>query len=156
MVTLSVPKCVELEHELAGRLEACRLEFRRPAVSYIGMFAGAQKPKPFQRRRASLTAAAAADSGGMRIAPTTMRRLSLQTAHELPSGTRRELALQHIHSGANRFTVSAEVRNARGGDGDGDGEGGAATPASAPGVAAVLVLSYDGARLNNADTDNHQ
>lgn len=53
-VILTVANSIEIEGELRRRFAVVaenHREFRVPAPLYMGMFAGATKPKPFQRKR---------------------------------------------------------------------------------------------------------
>jgi hypothetical protein len=97
-VTLHVTNSSELEQDLGARINAvCEGEgVQAPAVTYVGIFAGTQKPKPFQRKRASLTKKTDEDS---QLSPQDMRRLSLTTNSAREKGTRRGLAIEHIHTG---------------------------------------------------------
>jgi hypothetical protein len=58
-VIFMVANSLEFEANIKLRLKGIgvrhRGAFRLPSTSYIGMFAGVTKPKPFQRKRASLT-----------------------------------------------------------------------------------------------------
>jgi hypothetical protein len=112
---LKVARSAELEKQMTARISALfnpseteRAEGTAmqpngppPQFTYIGIFAGAEKPKPFQRKRASLTS-----STNERLpSASTMRRLSMTSTQERKKGSREEFALQHIHEGRNVFKV---------------------------------------------------
>lgn len=93
---------IEFEGEIKERLYALSLSDRSvkiPSPTYIGMFAGATKPKPFQRKRPNLS----------RLPPGKLPTLQeMRTiANELHKGSykpcshgnsrRMDLALQHIY-----------------------------------------------------------
>lgn len=106
-VILTVPNSVELESELRLRLQNQK-GIRQPPFSYVGMFAGATKPKPFQRKRPNLTKM---QSG--KLPPLAeMRRIALELHRgsyaPCPSGHSRriDLAAQHIYDGYNTFPVT--------------------------------------------------
>ena len=103
-VTLAVGNSTELEQNMSLRIQATQQERggKAPAISYIGIFSGAEKPKPFQRRRASLTQ----NVSDALPSPQVMRRISMSVTRTRQSGVRRQLALQHIHEGHNYFGVS--------------------------------------------------
>ena len=128
-ITLSVASTAELEAELTERVGASCADYSRaaPPTCYIGVFSGAARPKPFQRRRASLTAAA---TEAEKLTPRAMRRLSLAANFALEKGTRQGLALQHIHTGGNAIAVSY-----------------ADAGGSPVGVVGTLLIGYDGARV---------
>jgi hypothetical protein len=106
---VKVERSAEVEKQVAARISALfnpaeseRAEGTamkpagpQPAFSYIGIFAGAEKPKPFQRKRASLTM----NTNERLPSASTMRRLSMTTTQERKKGSREEFALQHIHEG---------------------------------------------------------
>eukprot|EP00937_MAST-01D_sp_MAST-1D-sp2_P007764 g7764.t1 len=103
-VTLAVGNSTELEQNLSIRIKAMLHESsstRPPNISYMGIFSGPEKPKPFQRRRASLTA----DTTDALPSPQVMRRLSMSATRNRRTGIRRQLAIQHIHEGHNYFNV---------------------------------------------------
>ena len=70
---------VEFEGEIKLRLKGMGSGVRLPPTTYIGMFAGATKPKPFQRKRPNLST----------LAPS-----KLPTLHDM-----RSLAMQ-LHKGS--------------------------------------------------------
>ena len=106
-VILAVSNSTELEQNVSLRIQASRHAYNittaPPSVSYMGIFSGADKPKPFQRKRASL----AMDASDKLPSPQVMRRLSMQTTRNRRTGIRRALALQHIHEGHNYFRVQS-------------------------------------------------
>ena len=95
----------ELEQELKLRIAAARHNNGNstpaPSITYVGIFAGAEKPKPFQRKRASLII----NATDALPSPQSMRRMSMQATRQRQAGMRRILALQHIHEGHNYFKV---------------------------------------------------
>ena len=110
-----VERSAEVEKQMAARIaavfnpsdvdraegSATKPSGAPPAFSYIGIFAGAEKPKPFQRKRASLTS----NPTNKLPSASTMRRLSMSSTQERKKGSREEFALQHIHEGRNVFKV---------------------------------------------------
>ena len=77
---MKVINSLELESELRLRFQglsaACRAQGltppKIPSFNYVGMYAGATKPKPFQRKRANLSTRAQ----GKLPSLTTMRTLA--------------------------------------------------------------------------------
>ena len=106
-VILAVGNSTELEQNISLRIQASRHAYNittaPPAISYMGIFAGPEKPKPFQRKRASLVM----EASDKLPSPQVMRRLSMQTTRNRRTGIRRALALQHIHEGHNHFRVQS-------------------------------------------------
>jgi hypothetical protein len=103
-IIFGLENSTEVEQELSVRIKYAFSSAGRaggPATTYMGIFAGAEKPKPFQRKRASLVQ----NPTDKLPSPQTMRRLSMQTTRERKAGIRRQLALQHIHEGRNVFEV---------------------------------------------------
>ncbi len=103
---------IELESDLKSRFNFISVKmksFKWPTMSYIGMFAGAQKPKPFQRKRPNLSSIPA----GKLPTLSQMRETSLQLykgsyAPCSPGESRRlEYAVQHIFEGCNYFDVTS-------------------------------------------------
>ena len=110
LVILTMAVSVEFEGELKLRLGSVATAgkgFKMPTTMYVGMFAGATKPKPFQRKRPNLS----------KLAPSKlphlhdMRSLALQlhkgSYRPCPPGESRrmELATQHIYEGYNSFPL---------------------------------------------------
>ena len=82
-------------------------DFRIPSSMYMGMFAGATKPKPFQRKRpnqSNLPAGKLPTLHDMRSMALEMHKGSYKPC---PAGESRrlDLAMQHIYEGANTFGV---------------------------------------------------
>ena len=78
-----------------------------PTFSYLGMFAGPTKPKPFERKRANLTAL----KQGKMLPLSRMRQFAMErhrgSERPLPgdASKRETLALDHIHGGLVSFPV---------------------------------------------------
>ena len=76
---------------------------------YVGIFAGATKPKPFQRKRPNLSRLPAGKLPSLQV----MRNLALDlhrgTYKPCPQGASRrvDIALQHIYDGVNTFRLQA-------------------------------------------------
>ena len=110
-VILTLANSVEFEGEVKLRLNgfaAANKGAKVPSPMYVGMFAGATKPKPFQRKRPNLSKL---PSG--KLPPLTEMRnqaLELQRGsyRPCPHGESRRLniALQHIYEGCNTFPVT--------------------------------------------------
>lgn len=112
---MTMANSIEFEFELKLRLAsmlAITRGSRMPSTMYVGMFAGADKPKPFQRKRPNIS----------RLPPGklptlhTMRSLALDLHKgsyrpcEQGLSRRFEIAIQHIYQGFNAF----ELKNVRG------------------------------------------
>ncbi|KAJ1455907.1 hypothetical protein M885DRAFT_518780 [Pelagophyceae sp. CCMP2097] len=105
---LKVVNSLELENEVKLRVQGLQGAADRVSLSfsYVGIFAGQTKPKPFQRKRANLSKSAQG-----KLPPLgTMRDLAL--ARHTGSGTptpgqsrRVRCAREHMHHGENSFTV---------------------------------------------------
>ena len=82
---------------------------RAPSTMYVGIFAGATKPKPFQRKRPNLSRLPAGKLPSLQV----MRNLALDlhrgTYKPCPQGASRrvDIALQHIYDGVNTFRLQA-------------------------------------------------
>ena len=104
-VVILTENSTEVEQELKMRISAARENSGNvtpdPSVTYVGIFAGSEKPKPFQRKRASLII-----TGNDALpTPQAMRRMSMQAVRQRQAGMRTALALQHIHEGQNYFKI---------------------------------------------------
>jgi len=109
-VILTMAISVELEGELKLRLNglaAATKGLKIPTSLYVGMFAGATKPKPFQRKRPNLS-----DLPSSKLPPLhDMRSMALKlhkgSYRPCPPGESRrlELAIQHIFEGFNSFAL---------------------------------------------------
>jgi|MDSY01.1.fsa_nt_gb hypothetical protein len=108
----AVENSLELEQELTKRfaqgIEAKLLSLQNiPNFSYLGMFAGPTKPKPFERKRANLTQLKQSKMPAL----TKMREIAIERHNgpERPTGmefSRRIMtALDHIHEGQVIFPV---------------------------------------------------
>jgi hypothetical protein len=110
VVILGIPSTVEFEHEIKLRfnnLANTRSGMKVPPVSYVGMFAGSTKPKPFQRKRPNISTI---PSG--KLPPLSQMRETAFSRHlgsykPCPPGESRrlELAIQHIFEGHNTFPL---------------------------------------------------
>jgi hypothetical protein len=109
-VILTMANSIELEGELKlrfGSVHAANQSFRIPYPMYVGMFAGTTKPKPFQRKRPNLS----------RLPPgklpqlQDMRNMAVQLHRGVMKpcaageSRRVQIAMQHIHEGANTFIL---------------------------------------------------
>lgn len=107
---LTLGNSVEFEQEMKLRLTAASHSNRgvkNPAPMYVGMFAGATKPKPFQRKRPNLSHLPTG-----KLPPLNdMRNMALDlhrgSYRPCPQGESRRLAiaLQHIYEGHNTFPL---------------------------------------------------
>lgn len=106
---------VELEGELKLRLASACKGNKPPNTLYVGMFAGATKPKPFQRKRPNLS-----HLHSSKLPPLPeMRSLAIElnkgAYKPCPNGESRrmKLAVDHIFEGFNSFQlvqVSSRVK----------------------------------------------
>ena len=106
-----VANSLEFEANIKLRLKGIgtrqRGAFRLPSTSYIGMFAGVTKPKPFQRKRASLTT----DTNEQLPPLDEMRTIALESYRGsgkpmmTENSARRALAVEHIYDGKCTFHV---------------------------------------------------
>jgi hypothetical protein len=113
-MTFNVENSLELEQNLglrfigAVREKLCAAS-QLPTFSYLGMFAGPTKPKPFERKRANLTAI----QQGKMPPLVQMRQIALERhrGSERPMAAevsrRKKLSLDHIHDGVVAFSVFA-------------------------------------------------
>lgn len=106
-VIINVQNSVEVESGLRDRISANK-GTRHPNTNYVGMFAGATKPKPFQRKRPNLTRLPAG-----KLPPLAQMRNIALDLHKgsyapcPPGHSRRlDLATQHIFDGYNTFPVT--------------------------------------------------
>mmetsp|Transcript_28020 Transcript_28020/g.39890 ORF Transcript_28020/g.39890 Transcript_28020/m.39890 type:complete len:1087 (+) Transcript_28020:36-3296(+) len=109
-VILTLSNSVEFEGEVKLRLNGLASTNRGikiPSPLYFGMFAGATKPKPFQRKRPNLSSL---PSG--KLPPLAEMRSQALELHKgayrpCPQGESRRMsiALQHIYEGCNTFQV---------------------------------------------------
>jgi len=133
-IILSLQNSIELESELKlrfGSMAAMNPGMKIPYPMYVGMFAGASKPKPFQRKRPNLSKLPSGKLPAlhdMRNAAITLQRGAGKPCNAGES-RRVQIAMQHIHEGENTFILS-EARNLPVGT-------------QSPGPTAVLVLTDD-------------
>jgi hypothetical protein len=109
-VILKVPTSVELEHEMKLRFANYATITRGakiPPFNYVGMFAGATKPKPFQRKRPNISKLPTG-----KLPPLGQMRDMAKDRHEgsyqpcpVETSRRLELAIQHIFEGYNTFQI---------------------------------------------------
>jgi hypothetical protein len=100
---------IELEFEFKLRFTALVAQVpgaKAPATSYVGMFAGSTKPKPFQRKRPNLSRLPSGKLPPLNEMRNTAIQLNKGSYKPCPSGESRrlELAIQHIHEGYNTFS----------------------------------------------------
>jgi hypothetical protein len=110
-VVLHIPLSVALESEFKQRFQAfaAASEISKPCPPffYVGIFAGATKPKPFQRKRPNLSKI----SAGKLPVLSAMRAIAVKRHHgsyaPCPIGTSRRilLAFEHIFEGCNTFPI---------------------------------------------------
>lgn len=110
-VIFQVPDSVEFERELRLRFTSMaqrNASLRIPTIGYVGMFAGATKPKPFQRKRPNISKIPTG-----KLPPLGEMRGSALDFHSgsykpCPPGhsRRMDLAVQHIYDGYNTFPVT--------------------------------------------------
>ena len=110
LVILTVPVSVEFEGELKLRLSgmsASNRGMKVPPTMYVGMFAGATKPKPFQRKRPNLSVLAPSKLPPLHDMRTLALQLHKGSYRPCPPGESRrmELATQHIYEGYNSFNL---------------------------------------------------
>jgi hypothetical protein len=110
-VILHTPLSVDLEYELKQRFQAfvtaVDVSKSMPPFTYVGIFAGATKPKPFQRKRPNLSKI----SAGKLPVLSSMRAIAVNR-HQgsyapCPIGASRRitLAFEHIFEGYNSFPI---------------------------------------------------
>jgi hypothetical protein len=109
-VILTMAISVEFEGELKLRLQGMASQNRGgkvPPTMYVGMFAGATKPKPFQRKRPNLSLLAPSKLPPLHDMRTLALQLHKGSYRPCPPGESRrmELATQHIYEGFNSFPL---------------------------------------------------
>lgn len=109
-VIITLQNSVEFEGEMKLRLSAAASSHRGmkiPSPMYIGMFAGAHKPKPFQRKRPNLSYIAASKLPTLHDMRNSALDLHRGSYRPCPQGESRRLqiALQHIYEGYNTFPL---------------------------------------------------
>eukprot|EP01041_Mallomonas_annulata_P006554 gene6554-13256_t len=109
--TIQLPNSIEFEEDIKLRLSGAVAQgkgIRVPTPTYIGMFAGTSKPKPFQRKRPNITRL----PSGTLPSLNTMRSsvLDLHRGSYAPcvcnESRRLHLAIQHIHEGHNYIPLT--------------------------------------------------
>lgn len=154
-IIVKVVNSLELESELQlrfkGLIRQCRMQGltppKVPAFAYVGMYAGATKPKPFQRKRASLSH----QKQGKLPPLSTMRDIALARHHgsgaPVPTALSKRVALafEHVYKGTNSFVVVQYHERSAGASGGGSG-GGMLSAESKLVVDAGGVRFYEGER----------
>lgn len=107
---LTLANSIEFEGELKLRLQGIAATVpgaKIPTTMYIGMFAGASKPKPFQRKRPNLSQLLAGKLPPLNDMRKDALQLNKGSYKPCPPGESRriELALQHIYEGFNTFHI---------------------------------------------------
>jgi hypothetical protein len=107
---LTLGNTIEFEGEMKLRISSMVASTRGakvPTTMYVGVFAGATKPKPFQRKRPNLSRLPAGKLPSLQV----MRNLALDlhrgSYKPCPQGSSRrvDIALQHIYDGFNTFPL---------------------------------------------------
>ncbi len=111
-VIIQVPTSVELEYEIKQRFRTLSHEtptLKIPSFMYVGMFTGATKPKPFQRKRPNLSKVPADKLPLLSAMREIAIRRHQSTYAPCPPGVSRRinLALEHIYEGSNYFAISS-------------------------------------------------
>ena len=101
---------VEFEQEIKLRLSGVSHTdntFRVPQFMYVGMFAGATKPKPFQRKRPNISSLPSGKLPNLNDMRNMAFDLHRNDYRPCPPGESRRLALavQHIYEGYNSFRI---------------------------------------------------
>ena len=107
---LTMSNTIELEGEFKLRLMGMATSTpgsRIPPTNYVGMFAGASKPKPFQRKRPNLSKLPNGKLPPLNEMRNSALHLQRGSYKPCPPGESRriELAIQHIYEGFNTFAV---------------------------------------------------
>jgi hypothetical protein len=104
---LTMANTIELEGEFKLRFQGMAGTVRVPPTSYVGMFAGAVKPKPFQRKRPNISRLPNGKLPPLAEMRNSALHLQRGSYKPCPPGESRriELAIQHIYEGFNTFPV---------------------------------------------------
>jgi len=107
---LTMGNSIEFEGELKLRLSSMVANTRGgklPSTLYVGVFAGATKPKPFQRKRPNLSRLPAGKLPSLHVMRNMALDLHRGSYKPCPQGSSRrvDIALQHIYDGFNTFTL---------------------------------------------------
>jgi hypothetical protein len=110
-VIITLSNSVEFEGEMKLRLSSAAATNRMmkiPAPNYVGMFAGAHKPKPFQRKRPNVSRLSSGKLPSLPIMRSSAIEAHAGSYKPCPQGESRrmQIALQHIYEGANAFLVT--------------------------------------------------
>lgn len=114
-IIMTMSNSIEFEFEMKLRLASMVASTRAaklPSTMYVGMFAGAEKPKPFQRKRPNISTLPPGKLPTLHDMRTLALSLHSGSYRPCPNGFSRriEIALQHIYEGLNIFTL----KNVRG------------------------------------------
>lgn len=108
-IILHVPMSVELESELQQRFRTLASDsgVSIPPFTYVGMFAGETKPKPFQRKRPNISKIPSGKLPPLSSMREIAVRRHLGSYAPCPTGTSRRvpLAFEHIFEGYNSFLL---------------------------------------------------
>jgi len=107
---LTMANSIEFEGELKLRLSSMVASTRGaklPSTMYVGVFAGATKPKPFQRKRPNLSRLPAGKLPSLHVMRNMALDLHRGSYKPCPQGSSRrvDIALQHIYDGFNTFAL---------------------------------------------------
>jgi hypothetical protein len=109
-IILTLTNSIEFEGELKlrfGVYATAHRDFRMPSAVYVGMFAGATKPKPFQRKRPNLSVLPAGKLPTLQVMRNMALELQRGSYRPCPPGESRrvDLAMRHIYEGKNSFPL---------------------------------------------------
>mmetsp|Transcript_20592 Transcript_20592/g.34484 ORF Transcript_20592/g.34484 Transcript_20592/m.34484 type:complete len:1027 (+) Transcript_20592:169-3249(+) len=107
---MTMTNSIEFEGEMKLRFSAMMAQARNaraPTTMYIGIFAGATKPKPFQRKRPNLSNLPAGKLPTLQVMRSMALDMHRGSYRPCPQGSSRrvEIALQHIYEGKNTFAL---------------------------------------------------
>jgi hypothetical protein len=101
---------VQFEHEMKLRLSGMvhqNNQLSLPTFTYVGMFAGGSKPKPFQRKRPNLSKIPSGKLPSLEEMRSEAIKLHNKTYFPCSHGQSRrlDLAIEHIHTGQVDFSI---------------------------------------------------
>ena len=109
-IILALSSSVEFEKELRARFLKLVVSggFKAPSPMYVGIFAGPNKPKPFQRKRPNLSNLPLGKLPSLKEMRSNALELRVGSYKSCPPGESRrmQLALQHIYEGFNTFKIT--------------------------------------------------